>query len=569
MKNLAFGIDLGTTNSCIAVLGVNRIPETIRLSNRNMTLQSCVEYLEDGRVVVGPEAYAHRYQDNVIYSVKRLMGSGKIIELNLGTKKISVRPAQVSAEILKELVRQVPKIYGNVTDVVITVPAYFNNLQVADTKEAASLAGLNLLGISREPTAASIAYAFMRQPKGNKTIMVCDLGGGTFDVSLVRLQKSGTARKYKVAESLYGESLGGTEEESGEFLISVLKNNGDMFLGGDDIDSALVKEVFKKEGIRLSIEKKENKEVYEKIVLSAEYFKKTGCPSASVPYDSKKYGEVQLQFDTEAYENSMRYTYDKVIDIVKKTLTDDDLRRLDSIVLVGGSTKSKIFKKFLKNDFVGLDIDDSLNPDESVALGAAVQANYLKYGDVKLNLTEILPISIGVSARGRLSKMIDGNTAVPCTKTAVFATEEDYQDSLKIDVYQGESLNLLQDVYLGSLVFDEIPKAKKEDVQVTVTLDVDLDGFLSCYANIKGFGEKKVKLQNLFASESVTKELSTDKRLLSWRALAEETGNMKFSALLDGYSAGNVDRKVIEDYVRGLVSFRNTVKSANKLKPLR
>lgn len=551
----AFGIDLGTTNSAISVIKTGTMPDIIRLKDGAVTLPSCVMWKgKPGEFIVGKEAYNNRYKESAIYSVKRIMGSGETITLKYGGKSLTLTPAEVSAEILKELVKQASVEFGDIKDVVITVPAYFDNKQIEDTVKAGRLASLNVLGILREPTSASLLYNQKEQEKKDSTVLVYDLGGGTFDVSLVKISKhedtSSVLDLYDIDTAV--------SDNSKDVVLTVLKNEGDMKLGGDDVDHVLygiLENQLKSEGIAVNHIPREERE---KLILQMEKIKKSGVALYKIPAHFKLNDangtEVRqdLFITPDDFRQATKEIYDRTKVLVDRTLNDIDTSKIDSIVLVGGSTKSPIIKEFLRKDFPGVAINDALNPDESVALGAAIQAKRLKFGDDTTEVFDILPLSIGVLADGFVNKVIMKNQTVPYSYTKLFTTTRDDQDEISIEVYQGNSPLKEECLYLGNLIVRDIPRGKAGTVGIPVNLSVDANGLLNCSVKLKG-KVTSAQLVNLFGKDSGTKSLDiNDKKILRWKRFAttlEDSKRKELESLISQYSNGVITELIIVKFI--------------------
>ena len=492
-----FGIDLGTTNSAISIVDNNGIAKCLELDNGKTTMPSCVLWDSNkDEFIVGDKAYAKRYQSNVCYSVKRLMGSDELVTFEHAGKKITKTPAEVSAIILKGLVSKV-KLYKDIKDVVITVPAGFNINQIEATKKAANLAGLNLLGIMREPTAASLVYRLDKEP-GN--ILVYDLGGGTFDVSIVNVKKGSSG------DSDLLDFLGmGDDETESKDSITVINTRGNNKLGGDDLDreiySLMENKLKTHYGITPKMIRREDKE---KLILKLEQYKKSADYANTDIYldwtltNGKKF-QGMISFTMEDFEKATKKIYRKT-----KVYIDDVLKssnvNIHSIVLVGGSTKNVLLQKMLKDDYPGVNVCNYLNPDEAVSLGASVQAKRLKYGSDTLEVFDVTSNPIGVLSDGRVKTLIEKNQSLPCTITKTFTTSVDDQQFVDIKVYEGSSIYHQECEYLGDLVVRGLPKGKAGTIAVVVTLTVDSDGLLQVETLIDG-KRNKVTLMNILGKK--------------------------------------------------------------------
>lgn len=573
----AFGIDLGTTNSAIALVAEGTTPEIIKLDNHKPTMPSCVMWLgedENGvdKFIVGQEAYEHRELPNVKYSVKGMMGTKDKVRLTYEGVTKEFTPEQISAEILKGLCQQVSYKYPNIKDVVITIPAYFDNNQIEATRKAGELAGLNVLATFREPTAAALLYTSVKASTKEEDILVYDLGGGTFDVSLVKSKK---VEVRPDMDEFYGFPPRQGEESNG-IVLDVLAKNGDMKLGGDDIDKAmyaLVEHKLKDVGVKVDALTESSREF---IILQLEDMKKGGTlrngpgnftTNWELEYkDGTKIENVKVAVTVQDFLIATEKIYSRTKKLLEEMLVNH--KNIDNITLVGGSTKSDILKGLLRSDYPDLAINDALNPDESVALGAALQAKRLKYGDKNIKVFDILPLSIGVLSNGRVNKILRKNQSVPFTQTKKFVTIEDNQREIDIDVYQGNSSLPEECTYLGKLKINDLPDHKKGTLPIFIKLSVNADGLLKCSASVAGKHEE-VELINVIKGNLEEKEETkvspgrtldkiTMKKINRWKKMAERQENPNDTKLLleliRQFENGDID----EDYlVESMQKIRN------------
>jgi molecular chaperone DnaK len=486
------GIDLGTTNSCVAVMEGGK-PTVIANAEGGRTTPSVVAFAKNGDQLVGQIAKRQGVMnpENTFYSVKRFIGrrfdevthetaevSYKVLNVN-GNVKLDCpargkqfAPEEISAQVLRKLVDDASTYLGEqVTQAVITVPAYFNDSQRQATKDAGKIAGIEVLRIINEPTAASLAYGLDK--KSNETILVFDLGGGTFDVSIL---------------------------EVGDGVFEVLATSGDTHLGGDDFDKKIVDylaEEFKKaEGIDLRKDKQALQRLTEaaekaKIELSSVTQAEINLPFITATQDGPKHLDVTL---TRAkFDELTADLIDRCRIPVENAMRDAKLKNadVDEVVLVGGSTRIPAVKELVKR-LMGKEPNQTVNPDEVVAVGAAIQAGVLA-GEVKdILLLDVTPLSLGVETLGGvMTKIIPRNTTIPTKKSEVFSTAVDGQTNVEIHVLQGEREMATNNKSLGTFRLDGIPPAPRGVPQIEVTFDIDANGILNVTAKDKGTGKEQ------------------------------------------------------------------------------
>ncbi|WP_413174421.1 molecular chaperone DnaK [Anabaena azotica] len=486
------GIDLGTTNSCVAVMEGGK-PTVIANAEGFRTTPSVVAFAKNGDNLVGQIAkrQAVMNPENTFYSVKRFIGR-RFDEVTKETTEVSYKvlssggnvkvdspgagkqfsPEEISAKVLRKLVEDASKYLGEtVTQAVITVPAYFNDSQRQATKDAGKIAGIEVLRIINEPTAASLAYGFDK--KSNETILVFDLGGGTFDVSVL---------------------------EVGDGVFEVLATSGDTHLGGDDFDKKIVDflaEQFKKaEGIDLRKDKQALQRLTEaaekaKIELSSVTQAEINLPFITATQDGPKHLDTTLTRAT--FEELCSDLIDRCRIPVENALRDAKLNKnnIDEVVLVGGSTRIPAVQEVVKR-VLGKEPNQTVNPDEVVAVGAAIQAGVLA-GDVTgILLLDVSPLSLGVETLGGvMTKIIPRNTTIPTKKSEVFSTAVDGQTNVEIHVLQGEREFANDNKSLGTFRLDGIPPAPRGVPQIEVTFDIDANGILNVTAKDKGTGKEQ------------------------------------------------------------------------------
>ncbi len=524
VSNIIVGIDLGTTNSLVAYIKDGKAAAVKGKDGKSTLVPSIVHFGNDGGIIVGEEAREKLISDpsNTIYSVKRLMGKSyddvqnveqyfgykiidedteSLVKVRVGDKFYT--PIELSAEILKALKHRIEKDLGEkINKAVITVPAYFNDSQRQATRDAGKLAGLDVLRIVNEPTAASLAYGIGLDPEETRTIAVYDLGGGTFDISILQIQNG---------------------------IFEVLSTNGDTFLGGDDFDRAIIDFWVKENNLDPTL-LNQNKELAQAIRLEAEHAKKSLTDAGDF---SSSIENLQLNITKAQFEELTQSLVQRTLDCCKNALTDAEIsvEKIDHIVMVGGSTRIPQVQNSVAS-FFGKTLFNELNPDEVVALGAAIQADVLAGNQKDILLLDVTPLSLGIETVGGLmDTIIPRNSKVPNKAGRQYTTSVDGQKNLKVAVYQGERDLVNDNRKLGEFILKGIPPMPAGLPKIEIQFILNADGIL------------KVKAKELRSN------VETEIEIKSQYGLSEEE---MAQMLIDSIQNAEADMKI-----RGLLEARN------------
>lgn len=546
------GIDLGTTNCAVTIYGGEKYPILLDIGGPGVTtVPSCILWQGGDEYLVGHEAYAHRYSDAAVYSAKRNMGTDIVYTVSHEGDTKTLKSKDVAAIILRDLKKRTEALVGEVTECIITVPAYFNQRQISDTLDAGAAAGWTVRQILKEPTSASYISSMMGYARDG-SVLVYDLGGGTFDATYMTFLRRDTIPK-KLLTSLKKQYNIDIQSEGADFndqyFCRVLATFGDTRLGGDDIDQYIAERVWRRAGITKSI----HCEAFEKLKLKCENFKKN---DQAVGMDAVVDG-MKFNITIEDVNEAVEKVFNKTMALMK----DFDKSKVNTVMLVGGSTKNKRLRLLLQEAFYNAEISAVLDPDSSVAMGAGAVAKAVA-NDIDLPYRDVLPLPIGVLVdESKVEVCIKANTSMPYSVRKEYRTMSPDQKTLKVKVYQGLSADPEKCTFLGEVTVDNLPTGKEEGLDILLSFVLTAQGCLKVVSSVEGVDkEEELVIDDIHSVGSAEKEsklpewlVQDDFALAFYDHLKDKDGAIELFKKRQTFEVGSDDWQACEDELLDLM----------------